>query len=308
MDRFRARRLLLALAIGMPLGGLAAQPGVQSRRMKRAIPRTGETLCPVGLGTWQVFDVANDSAARAQAGEALRTFVELGGEMVDSSPMYGSSETVTGDLAAELGLHKRLFIATKVWTQGREAGIAQMRDSVKKLRSGLKGPLDLMQVHNLVDTGTHMTTLRGWKKDGLVRYLGVTHYHAGAHADLEKAIRSADVDFLQVNYSIAEPQADQRLLAAAAESGVAVIINRPFAEGAMFARVKGKPLPPFAAEIGAASWAQLFLKWIIAHPAVTCVIPGTRNAAHVADNLAAAGGNLPDASMRRRIAEHFRAL
>ncbi len=276
--------------------------------MKRSIPRTKETICAVGLGTWQVFDIANDAAARAQAREALRTFAALGGELVDSSPMYGSSETVTGDLAAELGLHKQLFVATKVWTQGREAGIQQMRDSVKKLRSGLKGPLDLMQVHNLVDTGTHFTTLRGWKKDGLVRYLGVTHYHAGAHADLEKAIRSADVDFMQVNYSIAEPQAEQRLLAAAAESGVAVIINRPFAEGAMFAKVKGKPLPDFAAEIGCQSWAQLFLKWIIAHPAVTCAIPGTRNAAHVADNLGAATGALPDATMRRRIAEHFRAL
>ncbi len=308
MDRFRTRRSLLAVALGMPLGGFAPQVPAQGRRMKRAIPRTGETLCPVGLGTWQVFDVANDSAARAQAGEALRTFAELGGEMVDSSPMYGSSETVTGDLAAELGLHKRLFIATKVWTQGREAGIAQMRDSIKKLRTSLKGPLDLMQVHNLVDTATHMTTLRGWKKEGLVRYLGVTHYHAGAHADLEKAIRSADVDFLQVNYSLAEPQADQRLLSAALESGVAVIINRPFAEGAMFSRVKGKALPPFAGEIGVTSWAQLFLKWIIAHPAVTCVIPGTRNAAHVTDNLGAATGTLPDASMRRRIAEYFKTL
>jgi len=308
MDRFRTRRSLLAVALGMPLGGFAPQVPAQDRRMKRAIPRTGETLCPVGLGTWQVFDVANDSAARAQAGEALRTFAELGGEMVDSSPMYGSSETVTGDLAAELGLHKRLFIATKVWTQGREAGIAQMRDSIKKLRTSLKGPLDLMQVHNLVDTATHMTTLRGWKKEGLVRYLGVTHYHAGAHADLEKAIRSADVDFLQVNYSLAEPQADQRLLSAALESGVAVIINRPFAEGAMFSRVKGKALPPFAGEIGVTSWAQLFLKWIIAHPAVTCVIPGTRNAAHVTDNLGAATGTLPDASMRRRIAEYFKTL
>jgi aryl-alcohol dehydrogenase-like predicted oxidoreductase len=308
MDIFRIRRSLLASALAMPLCGIAPGAIAQGARMKRAIPRTGETICTVGLGTWQVFDVAGDAAARAQAREALKTYAELGGEMVDSSPMYGSSETVTGDLAAELGLHKRLFVATKVWTQGREAGIAQMRDSVKKLRTTLKGPLDLMQVHNLVDTATHMTTLRGWKKEGLVRYIGVTHYHAGAHADLEKAIRSADVDFLQVNYSLAEPQADQRLLAAAAESGVAVIINRPFAEGAMFGRVKGKPLPPFAADIGATSWAQLFLKWIIAHPAVTCVIPGTRNAAHVKDNLGAATGTLPDASLRRRIAEHFKSL
>ena len=308
MDRFRTRRSLLTAALALPLLGPASLGAAQSGRMKRAIPRTGETICAVGLGTWQGFDVANDGAGLAQAKQALKTFAELGGEMVDSSPMYGSSETVTGDLAAELGLHKRLFVATKVWTQGREAGIAQMRDSIKKLRSSLKGPLDLMQVHNLVDTGTHMTTLRGWKKDGLIRYIGVTHYHAGAHADLEKAIRSADVDFLQVNYSLAEPQADQRLLSAAAESGVAVIINRPFAEGAMFAHVKGKALPPFAADIGVTSWAQLFLKWIIAHPAVTCVIPGTRNAAHVTNNLGAAIGTLPDATMRRRIAEHFKSL
>jgi len=308
---FRTRRSLLAAAIAAPWCGfyraVAEAAGARTLRMKRAIPRTGETVCAVGLGTWQVFDVANDHAARAQALETLKTFSALGGELIDSSPMYGSSETVTGDLAAELGLHKQLFIATKVWTQGREAGITQMRDSIRKLRSSLKGPLDLMQVHNLVDTGTHFTTLRGWKKDGLVRYLGVTHYNAGAHAELEKAIRSADVDFMQVNYSIAEPQADQRLLAAAAESGVAVIINRPFAEGAMFRQVKGRALPGFAADLGCKSWAQLFLKWIIAHPAVTCVIPGTRSSTHVADNLGAATGVLPDASMRRRIAEAFRA-
>lgn len=308
MDHLRTRRTLLAATFAAPLCGLAPPLLAQGVRLKRAIARTGESVCAVGLGTWQVFDVANDHAARAQARETLRVFAELGGEVVDSSPMYGSSETVTGDLAAELQLHKRLFMATKVWTQGREAGIQQMRDSIKKLRSSLKGPLDLMQIHNLVDTATHLTSLRSWKKEGLVRYLGVTHYHAGAHADLEKAIRSADVDFMQVNYSIAEPQAEQRLLSAALESGVAVIINRPFAEGAMFARVKGKPLPPFAADIGAKSWAQLFLKWIIAHPAVTCVIPGTRSPVHVADNLGAATGVLPEASMRRRIAEHFRGL
>ena len=308
MDHLRTRRTLLAATLAAPLYGLAPADLAQGARMKRSIPRTGESVCPVGLGTWQVFDVAGDSAARAEAKETLKVFAELGGELVDSSPMYGSSETITGDIAAELDLHRRLFVATKVWTQGREAGIQQMRDSMKKLRSSLKGPLDLMQVHNLVDTGTHLPTLRGWKKEGLVRYLGVTHYHAGAHADLEKAIRSADVDFMQVNYSIAEPQAEQRLLSAAQESGVAVIINRPFAEGAMFNRVKGKPLPAFAAEIGANSWAQLFLKWIIAHPAVTCAIPGTRSAVHVADNLGAASGALPEAAMRRRIAEHFRAL
>ena len=200
----------------------------------------GESLCAVGLGTWQVFDVAGDANARAQAKEALEAFARNGGELVDSSPMYGSSETVTGDLAAELALHRQLFLATKVWTRGREEGVRQMRDSIAKLRSTLKGPLDLMQVHNLVDTATHLKTLRSWKDEGLVRHLGVTHYHAGAHADLEKALSAPDIKFLQVNYSIAEPQAESRLLRVAAERGVAVIINRPFAEGAMFARVDRK--------------------------------------------------------------------
>ena len=276
--------------------------------MKRTIPRTGESICSIGLGTWQVFDVANNGAGRAEAREALKTFAALGGELVDSSPMYGSSETVTGDLAAELSLHRQLFVATKVWTRGKDAGVKQMRDSMKKLQVAKKGPLDLMQVHNLVDTTAHLDTLRGWKKDGLVRYLGVTHYHAGAHADLEKAIQLADVDFLQVNYSLAEPQAAERLLPAAAARGVAVIVNRPFAEGAMFSRTKGKPLPGFARELGCQSWAQLFLKWIVSHPAVTCAIPGTRNATHVTDNLGAATGPLPDAALRDRIRAAYEAL
>ena len=273
--------------------------------MKRSIPRTGEQIASVGLGTWQVFDVERDKRGRAEAREALEAFVRLGGELVDSSPMYGSSETVTGDLAAELGVHGKLFVATKVWTQGRDAGIAQMRDSMKKLRVDLKGPLDLMQVHNLVDTRAHLDTLRAWKKEGRVRYTGVTHYHGGAHDDLEKVVRTGEPDFLQVNYSLAEPQAERRLLDAAKDSGVAVIINRPFAEGAMFRRVKGKPLPAFAAEVECTSWAQLFLKWIVSHPAVTCAIPGTRNALHVADNLGAAQGRLPDAALRKRIRETF---
>lgn len=178
-----------------------------------------------------------------------------------------------------------------------------MDTSLRRMRVSLKGPLDLMQVHNLVDVNAHLATLAAWKKEGRVRYVGVTHYTASAHADLERMLPK--VDFLQVNYSLAEPQAGQRLLAAAAAAGVAVIINRPFAEGTMFAQVKGKPLPGFAAEIGCNSWAQLFLKWILANPAVTCVIPGTRSARHVEDNLGAARGLLPDAAMRKRIETAF---
>jgi aryl-alcohol dehydrogenase-like predicted oxidoreductase len=180
-----------------------------------------------------------------------------------------------------------------------------MEDSMRKLRVER---LDLMQVHNLVDAPTHVATLREWKKAGRVRYLGVTHYHAGAHGDLERAIKPGDLDFVQVNYSLAEPEADRRLLAAAAASRTAVIVNRPFAEGAMFGRVKGKALPEWAKEIGCATWAQFFLKWILGHPAVTCVIPGTRNPKHVADNIGAASGPLPDEAMRKKMATYFASL
>jgi len=274
-------------------------------RVQRPIPKTGETIPAVGLGTWQAFDVAGDAAETAQAREALKTLVELGGRLIDSSPMYGSAESVSGQLADELGVKAKLFVATKVWTSGKQAGIRQMEDSMRKLRVER---LDLMQVHNLVDAGTHLATLREWKKAGRVRYLGVTHYHAGAHGDLEKYIRPGDIDFVQVNYSLAEPEADRRLLAVAADSRTAVIVNRPFAEGAMFRRVRDKPLPGWAKEIGCASWAQFFLKWILAHPAVTCAIPGTRNAKHVADNLGAAVAPLPDEVTRRKMAAYFNSL
>src|SRR6266540_3266299 len=262
MDIPRRNWLKLAAALGfggrMPPGHAADSP----KLLERSIPKTGEKIAAVGLGTWQVFDVAGDAAETAQAKETLKTFVGLGGRVLDSSPMYGSSESVTGQLAAELGVESKLFVATKVWTSGREAGIRQMEDSMRRLRFER---LDLIQVHNLVDASTHLATLREWKKAGRVRYLGVTHYHAGA---------------------LAEPDAGRRLLAAAAESRTAVIVNRPFAEGAMFRRARDKPLPGWAKEIGCASWAQYFLKWILAHPAVTCAIPGTRNPGHVADNLA----------------------
>jgi len=273
--------------------------------LARRIPKTGEAIPAVGLGTWQVFDVASDAKEKAQARETLKVFAELGGRVIDSSPMYGSSESVTGELAAALGVRAKLFVATKVWTSGRQAGIRQMEDSMRKLRVER---LDLMQVHNLVDASTHLATLREWKNAGRVRYLGVTHYHAGAHADLGKIIRPGDIDFVQVNYSLAEPEADRRLLAAAADSRTAVIVNRPFAEGSMFRRVKDKPVPEWAKEIGCASWAQFFLKWILGHPAVTCAIPGTRNPKHVADNLGAASGPLPDDAMRRRMSVYFESL
>ena len=284
---------------------MSVESPAASGPLARRVPKTGEPVPAVGLGTWQVFDVASDTKEKAQAQETLKMFVELGGRVVDSSPMYGSSESVTGALAATLGAKAKLFVATKVWTSGRQAGIRQMEDSIKKLRVKR---LDLMQVHNLVDAATHLATLREWKSSGRVRYLGVTHYHAGAHADLEKIIRPGDIDFVQVNYSLAEPEAERRLLAAAADSRTAVIVNRPFAEGSMFRRVRDKALPAWAQEIGCASWAQFFLKWILGHPAVTCAIPGTRNPKHVVDNLGAASEPLPDEATRRKMSDYFRSL
>jgi diketogulonate reductase-like aldo/keto reductase len=273
--------------------------------LERRILKTGEAIPAVGLGTWQVFDVAGNAAEMAQAKETLKAFVELGGRVIDSSPMYGSSESVTGQLASELGVRAKLFVATKVWTSGKQAGIRQMEDSMKKLRVER---LDLMQVHNLQDTDTHLATLRDWKATGRVRYVGVTHYHSGAHAELERFVKRGDIDFIQINYSLAEPEADRRLLQAATDSRIAVIVNRPFAEGAMFRQVKGKPLPDWAKDIGCASWAQFFLKWILANPAVTCAIPATRNPAHMADNMGAASGPLPDEATRRKMSAYFKAL
>jgi diketogulonate reductase-like aldo/keto reductase len=300
-----SRRAVLR-AGALALGALA-MPGHArgGELLERRIPRGNESLPVVGLGTWQVFDVAGDTVRLGQARDTLRAFADGGGRVVDSSPMYGSSESVTGQLAGELGVAPKLWVATKVWTTGRQAGIDQMGESMRRLRVE---PVDLMQVHNLVDAATHLATLREWKAAGRVSHVGVTHYHAGAHADLERAISRNDVDFVQVNFSLAEPEAEGRLLKAAADRGVAVLVNRPFAEGAMFRRVQGRPVPDWAEKAGCGSWAQFFLKWILAQPAVTCVIPGTRNPRHVADNLGAAAGPLPDAALRARMASHFRSL
>ena len=219
--------------------------------------------------------------------------------------MYGSAESVAGDLVAELGLRDRLFIATKVWTSGRAEGIRQMEQSFDRLRVKR---MDLMQIHNLVDVATQTRTLQEWKQKGRVRYIGITHYTASAYAEVEHALTTGQYDFLQINYSLAEPGSAQRLLPLAQEKKVAVIVNRPFAEGALFRRVRGKPLPPWAGELGIRSWAQYFLKWIVAHPAVTCAIPGTARPEHMLDNLAAGAAPLPDEAQRRRMADYFHSL
>ncbi|MBI2317842.1 MAG: aldo/keto reductase [Betaproteobacteria bacterium] len=279
-----------------------------AKLLARTIPKSGEPIPAIGLGTWQAFDIAGNRSARAEAREALARFIELGGKLVDSSPMYGSAEAAVGELAQELRVHQRLFLATKVWTRGREEGIRQMEESLRKMRIPRERALDLMQVHNLVDAKTHLAVLRDWKAAGRIRYVGLTHYHESAYAELEQLLREAAPDFVQFNYSLAERSAGARLLGVAHDTGTAVIVNRPFAEGAMFRRVRNKPLPAWAAEFDCATWAQFFLKWIVSHPAVTCAIPGTRNARHVEDNLGAGLGRLPDDAMRRNMARHFDAL
>jgi aryl-alcohol dehydrogenase-like predicted oxidoreductase len=304
------RRRLLKL-----IGGIAAllamrEPGpaaaaVSAEMLKRPIPRSGEHLPAVGLGTWQTFDVGPADPARAELKEVLRQLAALGGSVVDSSPMYGESERVVGDLSAELGIRDRLFLATKVWTSGRESGIRQMEESFRLMRTKR---MDLMQVHNLLDLGTHLKTLREWKAAGKIRYLGITHYHSGAYAELERLIKTKEYDFVQFNYSMDEREAEARLLPLCADSGTAVLVNRPFSQAGLFGKVRGRPLPPWAKDFDCASWAQFFLKYILAHPAVTCVIPGTRRVAHLKDNLQAGAGRLPDAAMRRRMVEYLHSL
>jgi diketogulonate reductase-like aldo/keto reductase len=273
--------------------------------LKRPIPRSGELLPAVGVGTWQTFDVGPKAPERAELKDVLRLLVESGGSVVDSSPMYGKAEGVVGDLAADLVLREKLFFATKVWTSGREAGIQQMEQSLRLMRAQR---MDLMQVHNLLDLAVHSKTLREWKTAGRIRYVGITHYHEGAHAELESLVRTREWDFVQFNYSMAEPEAEARLLPACADSGTAVIVNRPFSQGGLFPRVKGKDLPAWAAEFDCASWAQFFLKYLLSHPAVTCVIPGTRRVAHLKDNVRAGMGRLPNAAMRRRMMDYVAKL
>ena len=292
------------------LAGLAALATVKSAPaapplIERAIPSSGEKLPVIGVGTWQTFDVGADAAARGALKEVLTLFAGGGGRVIDSSPMYGSSETVTGDLIAETALAGNFFLATKVWTSGREEGLRQMELSFKRLRVSR---MDLMQVHNLVDVAVHTKTLEDWKAKQRVRYLGITHYTSAAYGEVERWLRTGKYDFLQINYSLGERNAEDRLLPLAQEKKAAVIINRPFAEGALFRRVQGKAVPEWAKDFGVTTWAQYFLKWIVSHPAVTCAIPGTGKPAHMVDNLGAAQGALPDAAMRTRMARHFDSL
>ena len=285
----------------LPTGALTVRAANKSSRvLMRAIPPSGEKLPVIGLGTWRSFDVDLTADNRRQLEEVLSLFVKPGGRVIDTSPMYGRAEQVIGDLTAALGAQEQLFLATKVWTRGKQSGIESMERSMARLRTKR---IDLMQVHNLVDVHTHLATMREWKEQGRIRYLGITHYESGAFGEVEKVLRSEKLDFLQINYSIMEREAEQRILPLAQDRQVAVIINRPFGGGDLFSRVRSTPLPDWAAEFDCRSWAQFFLKWIIAHPAVTCTIPATNNPRHLEDNMQGGVGRLPDAKMRQRMVE-----
>jgi len=272
---------------------------------RRQIPSSGEALPVVGMGTSRTFDVDSSAEARAPLKDVLRELVAAGGTLIDTAPMYGRAEQVVGELVAELALGDATFLATKVLSEGRDAGIAQMNDSLRLLG---REPVDLMQVHNLADWKTQLATLREWKAAGRIRYLGITHYQASAHQQVMDILAREPLDFVQINYSLAEPEAASQLLPLAAYKGVAVLINRPFARGALFDTVRGMDLPGWAAEFECTSWAQFFLKYILGHPAVTCVIPATSKPHYMADNARAGHGALPDANMRRRMESLFSRL
>lgn len=296
------------LAGAAAIGAAAAYPpafAASGPLMTRPIPRTGERLPVVGLGTAIVFDIGADAARRAERGAVIRTMLAGGGKLIDTAPSYGSAEDVLGELLSAAGSRDNVFLATKVRVADPERTLAQMRESLKRLRTRR---VDLMQLHNVADAATSLRTLREWRDQGFARYIGITHYDASAYERLAEVIRREKPEFLQINYSLAERAAEQRLLPLAADNGTAVLANLPFARARLFGAVRGRQLPAWAAEFDAASWGQFFLKFILAHEAVTCVIPGTDKPEYMADNLDAGRGRLPDAAMRRRMVELIQSL
>lgn len=301
------RRRFLALAAAAVGSGLAPRwLGAQAAPpVARPIPASGERLPIVGLGSWITFNVGDDRARRAQRREVLQAFFDQGGRLIDSSPMYGSAQEVIGALLPQVRGREALFAATKVWIVGQEVGVRQMQES-----AGLWGVdrFELMQIHNLLDWETHVETLKAWRAEGRVRYIGITTSHGRRHEEMERAMRREPFDFVQFTYNVVDREAEQRLLPLARERGMAVIVNRPFQRGALFDRVRGRPLPPWAAELGCRNWAQFFLKFIVSHPAVTCAIPATSRVDHLLENMGAARGPLPEEADRRRMSEWFASL
>ena len=300
---------LAAVTAGEAAGRDSAAPllpfaaaAASGQLLMRRIPSTGETLPAIGLGTSGPFEVGADASARAPLREVLQAFFAAGATLIDTSPMYSTAEAVLGDLlTAEQ--QAKVFIATKVWTPGsgnaaEQKGVEQMQRSMALLKHKR---VELMQVHNLVDLDEHLKTLRRWKAEGRIKYIGVTHYTTSSYPDLISIIEREKLDFVQFNYSVTTREAEKRLLPLCADRGVAVLVNRAFEDGNLFSQVRAKPVPPWAAEFGANSWAQIFLKFVLAHPAVTCVIPATGKVRNLLDNLGAGTGPLPDAKQREQI-------
>ncbi len=310
MERRTLLKSLPALA-GASLLPAAAQPAL----LRRPIPKTGERISAVGLGTWLTFDVGDEVVERTRRLQVLQAFFDAGGGMIDSSPMYGRAERLLGELLPQVEHGGRLFAATKVWTAFGRVGPTQMAESLKLWGQGADGRVpgreprrfDLMQVHNLLNWSEHIRTLRAWREQGRFRYVGVTTSHGNKHDEMQRVLRSEPIDFMQITLNLADRSA-LPLIELAAARGVAVIVNRPFDGGLLFNRVGGRPLPEAAREVGCANWAQVFLKWILAYPAVTCAIPATTNPAHAVENMGALRGPVPDAAQQRRIAAAFDAL
>jgi diketogulonate reductase-like aldo/keto reductase len=273
-----------------------------STLQRRSIPSSSEKIPIVGLGTWRTFDAGNDVQKRKTLKQVLRNLVNRNGSVIDSSPMYGSSESVAGDLSEELKIRPSLFLATKVWTTGEQSGIEQMNESFRKMKANV---IDLMQVHNLLDVKTHLKTLYQWKEEGRIRYIGITHYLPSYYGEMQQLIQKEKLDFIQCCYNIQTTDAEKQLLPTARDKGVAVLINRPFQEGALFEEVSGRPLPEWAGELGIQNWAQFFLKFILSHPSVTCVIPGTSNPNHLLENIQAGHGSFPDEKIRKQMLDYF---
>ena len=297
------RRDLLAAGSILALCGYhSLMADTSNTLIRKPIPATGEPLPVIGMGTWQTFHVGEDSEERAPLLEVLKIFFEQGGILIDSSPMYDQAEEVAGDLVTKIGAHDRLFAASKVWTNGHVNGIAQMERSFRRMHVD---QMDLMQVHNLRDWRIHLPTLRSWKDEGRIRYIGITTSSLRQYDDFADVMRSEDLDFVQLNYNVGLRAAEDVLLPLAAERGIAVLVNRPFGGGNLFPRVRGKSLPEWAEEFDCESWAQFFLKFVVSHPAVTCAIPATSDPRHATDNMGAGYGRLPDAAMRERMARHI---
>lgn len=298
LTRAAVLRLATGGAASLALGEAYGQVRGTAKMLTRPIPSSGEALPVVGCGTWRGFDVGTAMKDRTSLQGVLRALFEAGGSVIDSSPMYGRAEGVVGDLLSSMPSGDRAFLATKVWTSGRQTGIDQMRRSMSLLKIGR---IDLMQIHNLLDWQTHLPTLRAWKAEGRIRYLGITHYTSGAYDDLEAVMRAEKLDFVQLNYALDDRGAEKRLLPLAADRGIAILVNQPFGGGGLLRSLRDRSLPVWAEEIGCETWAQILLKFVLGHPAATCVIPGTSRPDHMAENARAGVGPLPDASMRARM-------